>query len=190
MTEVNLETLKADKLALEAKLKAATDETTAEKAKIAELKAEVAELSKRPTPEMLLSLEQKVKSIEAAQLASDVKVVIASAIAAGKPPAFFEGADADPVRFLNERFGGNLAALKASAEKLPAVAKMANSGTGSGAGTGATGSAKDRVLAETQKLQAEGKAKTFNEALELVKKSHPALYAEMAEGYRPVAASE
>jgi hypothetical protein len=187
---VTLESLEAEKLALEGKVTQMEKDAKASKDKLEAIALENAELKKRPTPEMLLSLEQKVKSIESAQLASDVKIVIASAIAAGKPPAFFEGADADPVKFLSERFGGNLAALKASAEKLPAVVKMASSGPGSGSGSGATGSAKDRVLAETQKLQAEGKAKTFNEALELVKKSHPALYAEMAEGYRPVAASE
>ena len=173
MKTVTLETLEADKLALEGKLVQLETDKKKSDDKVVELQAKVAELEKRPPVEKLIALDAQILDLQNRDKAREVKSIHASAVAAGKPPAFFEGCEADPMKFLNDRFKGDLAAFQLSVNALPVVAKLgAGQGPGSGSGGTPVGSAKQKLIAEARKIEAAEKI-GFSDAIYRVRDSGP-----------------
>lgn len=182
-TEFSLE----DKTKMESKIGALElelAEANKDKAKLATLEAEVVELKKRPTPEKLMALEASIALMQDEQTKDRVTQIVTQSVAAGKPPAFFEGALKDPLTFLKTRFSGSLDMLRASADALPVVAKMTTTSTQSGGPKLGDGSRpKDLLFAEARKAM--GTLKTsFDEALQHVKETNPDLYASGMEDYK------
>jgi len=142
--------------------------------------------------EAMLALTKRVTDMEQTQatlvtenhglkntLAERKVLEIASkAIAAGKSPKFFDGHTENPVKWLEDRFGGSLAALEASVDVLE-VRKLTDPKVKSGGGS--THEDGD-IMAATHKLAAE-KGIPFVEAMKLARAANPEKWAEISQTY-------
>lgn len=179
MTEqITLEALQASNADLRAQLGRANEE-------VASLKAE---LAKRPTVEEFQTVKATLEKAVAETISAKVVSLVKDAINEGVVPAFFEGYESDPMKFLADRFGGSVTALEATCARLPR--QKSRQEVGSGGNAEPDGNGDDKVgtfMAEVTRIATEQKI-SFGEAYDHIRKTKPELYTKAAQAAMSVRA--
>lgn len=135
------------------------------------------------------ALKEDNKRLHAEGTAAEVRRICSEAIQAGKVPAFFEGYDTDPMKFLGGRFGGNLDSLKASVSAMPALTIEGGNGPdvssgGSGRNVEPEGDTdREKFDNVIDKIRAEDPKLSYSDALDRAKVANPRLWASISSSY-------